>query len=64
MNWVHDINKAHGIVKNVQNMIIDGDGDDDDDIIAAANIYGLNTSQAYFLNRLTPMTQVLLVSKF
>lgn len=57
MNWVHYINKAHGIVKNVQNMIIDGgDDDDDNDIIAAANIYGLNTSHAYFLNRLTPMT--------
>lgn len=38
-------------------MIIDGgDDDDDNDIIAAANIYGLNTSHAYFLNRLTPMT--------
>lgn len=57
MNWVHYINKAHGIVKNVRNMITDGDDDDDDDdIIAAANIYGLNTSHAYFLNRLNPMT--------
>lgn len=53
MNWVDYINKAHGIVKNAKNTMVIVNVDDD---IIAVNIYGLNTSHEYFLNRLTPMT--------